>query len=177
MARAGRDDILASAKYDNDAASLRSLSDHGIDVEEDFEEKSRTTLELNDYDASLLREEEEREKLLAKGTRFDGVKRLFKGSLSDREISMDENGARRQRRRERRGSRRGLLGENAEEGQLMFEMEEGFKDTSSRSSSSDSLRLSREKWNTHEKQVQIILTNHMTQLMVYSPAGLRGDGL
>ena len=154
MARIQQDDILAPAKYDDDATSFQSLSDQASDAEvEHLEEKSRTTLELNDCDASLLREEEERETLLTKEGRLDGVKRLFKGSSSDPGATMGEKEARRQRRSKRRSSRRGLRGESAEEGQLMFEMEEGFKDTSSRSSSSDSLRLSKEKWNTHDRQV------------------------
>lgn len=155
MSRHPEDNLLARASYDTDAASLRSTSDHLSDSEdEDLVEESRTFLEMNDYDASILREEEERENLLNKKGPFDGIKRMFKGSSSNVGLSLGDREARRRRRRERRGSRRGLKGESAEEGQLMFEMEEGFKDNSSRSSSSDFPRLERHKWDKHEKQVR-----------------------
>jgi hypothetical protein len=165
MPRAQRDSLLAPATYDYDAASLRSTSDQGSDSEDEkLVEKSQTTLELNDYDSSVLREEEERENLLTKRGRFDGIKKMFKGSSSDVGLTLGDREARRRRRKERRGSMRGLKGDSAEEGQLMFEMEEGFKDISSRSSSSDSLRLKQPKWNNTEKKVRVHSKHPTTQL-------------
>jgi hypothetical protein len=156
MPQAHRDKFIAPATFDNDAASLRSTSDQSSDSEdEELVEKLRTTLELDDYDSSVLREEEEREKLLTKRGPFGGIKQMFKGSSSDVGLTLGDREARRRRRKERRGSMRGLKGDSAEEGQLMFEMEEGFKDISSRSSSSDSLGLKQHNWNNPEKQVRV----------------------
>lgn len=155
MSRAQQDNLLAHDRYDNDAASLRSTSDQALDLEDErLAEKSRTTLELHDYDASVLRDEEECQNLLTKKGPFDAInKNVFRGSSSHTALGLGDRQARRQRRKERRASKRGLKGETAEEGQLMVEMEEGFKDTSSRSSSSDSLPLDQHKWKKHEKQV------------------------
>ena len=179
MSSAQQDNLLARGTYDADAASLRSTSDPASGSEDELHvEKSRSTLELEDHDASVLREEEERESLLAKKGPFDGFKHVFQGSLSDVGFSLGDREARRQRRKERRGSRRGLRGENAEEGQLMFEMEEGFKDISSRSSSTDSHRLDRAEWDHHEKKVRLQSVKAPSLLTpACSPTKLHGDGL
>jgi hypothetical protein len=148
---------LAQA-FDNEAASLRSPSDQASDsADEHLTEKSRTTLELNDFDASILRDEEEVQNLLSKKGPFDGIKNVFKGASSNIALRERDRETKSQRRKKRRASKRGLKGESAEEGQLLFEMEEGFKDISSRSSSSDSLRLDKESWTKHEKQVSLPL--------------------
>jgi hypothetical protein len=148
------DDILARASYDDDATSLRSASDQGPNSDDErFTTDLRDSLDVKEYDASILREEEEREELLAKKSTFDGIRRVFKGSSNDGLLSFGDREARRQRRRKRRGSERGLKGESAEEGQLMFEMEEGFKDISSKSSSS-TLNLDAQTWRKYENQVR-----------------------
>lgn len=154
MSRAQHDNILISTQYDHDAASLLSTSDQASDSEDEYlKKKTRTTLELDDYDASVLREEEERENLLTgKGT-FNGVKHLFGGSSSHAGVEVDGKKTREQRRKGQKDFRRGVNRESAEHGQLMFEMEEGFKDTSSKSSSSDSLRWDRHGGNNHETKV------------------------
>jgi hypothetical protein len=158
MSPAQNDNLLAQVGYDNDASPLNSTSDQASDSEDErIVERTRTTFELNDYDASVLREEEERENLLTKPGRFHGINRAFKRSSNSAEVPLGDQEARRQRRKKRRASLRGLKGESAEEGQLMFEMEEGFKDHSSRSSSSESLLLDRQKWNKYEKQVSFKL--------------------
>jgi hypothetical protein len=151
-----RDVHLPEGRQDNDATSRKSSSDQASDSEEElYIEKSRRTLELKDYDASILQDEEEHENLLTRKGRFDGIKRLFQSSSNDGAHMIGVREPRRRRREKRRASIRGLMGGSAEEGQLMFEMEEGFKDTSSRSSSADSLRLDRQKWNRLEKQQQV----------------------
>jgi hypothetical protein len=154
MSQAQRDSLLAQPSYDNEADSARSASDQASDSEDErVAEKSRTTLELNEFDASVLRDEEERQNLLTKKGPFDGIKNAFRVSSSNLPLRQDDRKARRQRRKEQRASERGLKGESAEEGQLLFEMEEGFKDISSRSTSSDSLRLDQQSWIKQEKQV------------------------
>ena len=148
------DHHFAPAAYDYDAASPRSTADQASDSEDEvLVEGSQGMLEAEDYKASVLRDEEEQETLLTKKGPFGGVKRVFRGSANDVGSSLRDRISRKQLRMERRGSGRGSRGENAEEGQVLFELEEGFKDTSSRSSSSNSLRLDRDKWNRYEKQV------------------------
>jgi hypothetical protein len=148
---------LAQACSNNEAASLRSPLDQSSDSEDNcLAEKSRTSLELGEFDASVLRDEEEVQNLLSKKGPFDGIKHVFKEASSNLALRQRDRETRSQRRR-RRASKRGLKGESAEEGQLLFEMEEGFKDISSRSSSSESLRLDKESWVKHEKQVSLSL--------------------
>ena len=153
MSQIQQNNLLTSGSYDNDAASLTSNSLDSDD--EHFIEESRTTLDLHDYDSSVLRDEEERENLLIKRGTFGKIKRAFTDSSNNAGLKPSEREARRKWRRERRGSRRGLKGEGAEEGQLMFEMEEGFKDNSSRSSSSSSLLLDRQKMEKNDDQARL----------------------
>ena len=154
MSRSPQDNPLTPATCDNDATSLIPASDQSSDSEEErLVEKSRTTLELNYYDASLLRDKEEHENLLTEKGPLHGMKNVLKGPSSDAGLSLGGREARSKRRKQRRGSKLGQRGDRAEEGQLMFQMEEGFKDISSRSSSSDSLHLDREKWSRLKNQV------------------------
>lgn len=154
MSRSPPDNPLTPAPYDSDATSLRPALDQPSDSEEELlAEKSRNTLELNNYDASLLRDEEERENLLTKKGPFQGMKNVFKGPSSDAGLNLGGRGVSSKRRKQRRGSTLSRKGNRAAEGQLMFEVEEGYKNISSRSSSSDSLHLGQEKWNRLQKQV------------------------
>lgn len=156
MSRTRQNNRLTSGGYDNDAASLRSTSDLGSDSEDErFIEESRTTLDLHDYDSLVLREEEECENLLIKRGTLDKIKRVLTDSSNNAGLKPSDREARRKWRSKRRGSRRGLKGEGAEEGQLMFEMEEGFKDSSSRSSSSSSLLLDRQKLEKSDNQARL----------------------
>ena len=155
MSRSPPDNLLTPAPYDNDATSPRPALDQSSDSEEErrLAEKSPTKLELNNYDASLLRDEEERENLLTKKSAFHRMKNVVRGPSSDIGLGLGGREARSKRIKKHRGPTPGRKGDRAEEGQLMFEMEEGFKDSSSRSSSSDSLHLDQKKWNRLQKQV------------------------
>lgn len=154
MSRSPQDNPLTPATYENDATSLTPAPDQSSDSEEErLAEKSRTTLELNDYDASLLRDEDERETLLTAKRPLHGMKNVLKNPSGDAGLSLGGREVRRKRRKQRGGSTTGQKGDRAEEGQLMFQMEEGFKDISSRSSSSDSLHLDRELRGRLKKQV------------------------
>jgi hypothetical protein len=156
MSQAQQDSLLTSGAYDNDALSLRSSSNRDSDSEDErLIEESRTSLDLHDYDSSVLREEEERENLLIKRGPLDMIKHAFIDSSNNVAFKPKDREARRKQRRERRASRRGLKSETAVEGQLMFEMEEGFKDNSSRSSSSDHLHLDREIWEKSGNQARL----------------------
>lgn len=148
------DDFLSPARYDDDAASLRSASDQDSDSEDDeIVGAARSTLELNEHDQAILKEEEEREKLLTKTSPVQGLRRIFSGGLDNgSSVKIGKREKRRRRREAQRAERRKRQGGDGEEGELMFEMEEGFKDNSG--SSTPSVDLDRRKWDTiAEKQV------------------------
>lgn len=123
--------LLSPAAYDDDASSLRSLSEQDSDTEDDeFLRNSRSTLELTEHDRSVLEEEEELEKLLTKGG-AGGLRRIFSGNGGGSGSGRVRIG-RRERRGRRRGEedRNGVSGEGSEgeRGELMFEMEERYTD-------------------------------------------------
>ena len=119
--------------------------DDSSDSESDFEtdpvsQHARNSIEIADHDRGLLDEEEEREKLLAAG---GAQKSLSKGLFGTRpkdkkpaEIALDRNKRRPRRPRKNRGTKKGRGRD--EEGELLYEMEEGGQtyDTSSQASSS-----------------------------------------
>lgn len=124
---------------------LRDYRDKSSDSESDFEndpisEHSRISSETAIRDQSLLEEEEEREKLLAAtSTQKSPSKGFFSRRLKEEkpaEIELNEKKPRHRRshktRREKTGSGKD------EEGELLYEMEEGGEsyDTSSQASSS-----------------------------------------
>ena len=125
--------LLAPAAYDDDASSLRSPSEQDSDSEDDeYLNKPRTTLELAQHDRSVLEDEEELEKLLTRSGPTSGLRRIFSPNASTVRIGKRE---RRRQRREERRSRRDQRKRNheqtGEDGELMYEMEEGYRDDSS----------------------------------------------
>lgn len=121
--------LLSAAAYDDDA-SLRSPSEQDSDSEDDeYLSKSRTTQELAQHDRSVLEDEDEREKLLMRTVPTSGLRRIFSPNTSSVRIGRRE---RRRRRRRKEGGRGRRPREQAGEGdELMFEMEEGYRDDSS----------------------------------------------
>lgn len=125
--------LLSPSNYDNDASSLRSPSEQDSDSEDDeFLRHPRSTLELAQHDRSVLDEEDEMEKLLTRHSPAHGLRRIFSPSASSVRIGKKE---RRRARREARQTRRERV---SEEGELMYEMEEGFRDLDSLMSRSSS---------------------------------------
>lgn len=144
---------LSPSPIDDDASSLHSRSDQDTDSEDDeVLMGARTSSDIREHDRSVLLEEEERDRLLEesrrrgrRGSALEVVRGLWKkgssGSLRDdaQNRDTDRRGAkgskeggraeRRRARRERRARKRDrLLGESAvdgEDGELMYEMEEG----------------------------------------------------
>lgn len=152
-------EMFSDEDYDNDALSLHSASadEHGSGSEDDLVKRHyRSSRELRDRDHSLLKEEDEQIELLRKKGPLDTIKQLFKGSRQGN--GLDEKSSRREARRQRRKER--AVGPRKRpknnvmkgEGELMFEMEEGYKDASSQSETS-SIELDRRKWDAFEKQV------------------------
>ncbi|KAJ5153686.1 Alkaline phosphatase-like alpha/beta/alpha [Penicillium coprophilum] len=115
--------LLSPANYDNDASSLRSPSEQDSDSDDDaLLEQNRSTLEIAEHDRAVLEEEEELENLLTRGT-GRGLRRIFSPNGSSVRI-----GKTKKERRQRRGSRRERV---SEDGELMYEMEEGIGDDNS----------------------------------------------
>ena len=145
----GTRDFLSPAHYDDDAASLRSASDQESDSEDDeVLQGARSSLEIAEHDRLVLKEEEEREKLLTEGdSAGKGLRRIFSGSHSNgSRVKIGKRERRRQRKQERNAARRRRKANNNEEGELMYEMEEGGPhDDVSSASSSDSSDLDRRK--------------------------------
>lgn len=147
--------LLSPSNYDNDAASLRSPSEQDSDSEDDeFLRHPRSTLELAQHDQSVLEDEDELEKLLTRRGAAHGLRRIFSPNGSSVRIGKKE---RRRARREARQARRERV---SEEGELMYEMEEGFgnDDSLMSGSSSDMDRDGKEAY-------------------IYEPVSLGGPGL
>lgn len=125
--------LLSPSNYDNDAASLRSPSEQDSDSEDDeFLRHPRSTLELAQHDRSVLDEEEELEKLLTRRGPAHGLRRIFSPNGSS--VRIGKKGRRRAQKEARRARRERV----SEEGELMYEMEEGFRDDDSLMSGSSS---------------------------------------
>jgi predicted AlkP superfamily pyrophosphatase or phosphodiesterase len=152
--------LLSPIGYDDDASSIHSRSEQDTDSDDDqLQLRARNSRELRARDRLVLMEEEELEGLVASTRREQERKRRGSGlavpnplrilkrkgsnaSLaSSTDDVMDEKRERRRSRRERRQQKKERLLENAEhgeDGQLMYEMEEGgMKDGSSTGESSD----------------------------------------
>ncbi|KAJ5581136.1 Type I phosphodiesterase/nucleotide pyrophosphatase/phosphate transferase [Penicillium hetheringtonii] len=132
--------LLSPSHYDNDASSLRSPSEQDSDSEDDeFLRHPRSTLELTSHDRAVLDDEEELEKLLTRRGPAHGLRRMFSPNGNSVRIGRRE---RRKARKEARQSRRERV---SEEGELMYEMEEGIGDNA------DSI-MSGSSWDLDEKE-------------------------
>ncbi|KAG9231577.1 alkaline-phosphatase-like protein [Amylocarpus encephaloides] len=157
--------FLSPSNYDDDVSSIHSeRSDQETDTEDDeVLMGARTSADIRAHDRSVLIEEEERDKLLEESSRrgrrgsamsIPGpLKKLFSksfselpGTSSNAEMGeMSEKGGgkreRRKRRRAKRKQKKDKLmsdAQNGEDGQLMYEMEEGgMKDGSATGDSSE----------------------------------------
>ncbi|KAL9111304.1 MAG: hypothetical protein Q9227_004181 [Pyrenula ochraceoflavens] len=149
MAQHQEKGTLSEADYNQDArphnsSDIQSDSDSEVDL---AQHGLRTSRDLREHDRSLLREEEERDELLRKKGPLDGIKRIFGQPSAGVDVDGKIN-----RRRERRMKRKSLRlnrekrkdFKSGEERELMFEMEEGFKDTSSLSSGTSSEEFDRQ---------------------------------
>jgi hypothetical protein len=127
-------DLLSPSAYDDDVTSPRSLSEQDSDSEDDeFLRANRSSMELARHDKTVLEEEDEMEKLLVRSGPADGLRRIFSPTSGPVRIGKRD----RSRRRERK---RSIQGKPHQEGDLMFEMEEGFREFSD-NDSIDSLNL------------------------------------
>lgn len=123
--------LLSPGEYDDDA-SLRSPSEQDSDSEDDqFVRGSRTSIELAQYDRTVLDEEDEMEKLLTRSTGpTEGLRRIFSPSSPVGNVKIGKKEKRRQRRREQQGQGRDASRESrrkhtSENGEFLYEMDEG----------------------------------------------------
>ncbi|TQN73411.1 putative pyrophosphatase/phosphodiesterase [Colletotrichum shisoi] len=154
--------LLAPDTYDDDASSLHSRSDQDSDSDDDqLQLRARNSRELRAADSLVFMEEEEVETLVAETRKKQELQRrgsglavpnplkLF-GRAADGQFPGSSNGSsenlfsekeKRQQRRTRRKQRKDRLLEKAthgEDGELMYEMEEGgMKEGSSTGESSE----------------------------------------
>jgi predicted AlkP superfamily pyrophosphatase or phosphodiesterase len=153
--------LLAPSKYDDDASSLHNDEESGSEEDEIYKQ-ARTSGELREHDRSILLEEDEREEMLRESGRVNRsnrlaapLKNLFgkayaalprnNESVNDGGNSTEKVGdGRRERRRQRRvrrmqkKNRLQTNAEHGEDGELMYEMEEGgMKEGSSTGESSE----------------------------------------
>ena len=128
--------LLSPREYDDDA-SLRSPSEQDSDSEDDqFVRGSRTSMELAQYDRTVLDEEDEMEKLLTRSTGpTEGLRRIFSPSSPVGNVKIGKKEKRRRRRREKQGQQ-GQQGQRdarresrrkhtSENGEFLYEMDEG----------------------------------------------------
>ena len=144
MAAHDRRDVLVQDDYDSDAPSVTeaSLND---DEHESLHEAQRVTAP-DAHDRAILEENEEQEQLLDQSSSISGSRKAtISGHLSAINGKIAARDGRRKRRDGRSSGQSEKHGRPSEEGELMYEMEEGVKDLSSRSSSS-SLDFDRQKW-------------------------------
>ncbi|OJJ46181.1 hypothetical protein ASPZODRAFT_133185 [Penicilliopsis zonata CBS 506.65] len=131
--------LLSPGGYDDDASSLRSLSEQDSDSEDDeILRGNRSTLELAEHDRTVLDEEEEMEKLLTKSGPGKGLRRIF--SATGGSVKIGKRERRRRQRQEKREKQR-LRKKVSEDGQLMYEMEEGYLDDESTTTPSSEMDL------------------------------------
>ena len=115
-------------------------SDPESDLDNDLIAKhARNSTELAEHDREVLQEEEEREKLLTAGNAQKPSRGFFNRNPREGLPTIGEGqgkGTRPRRQRTRRRAKQ--IGSHDEEGELMYEMEEGGRrsDTSSQASSS-----------------------------------------
>ncbi|CAG7964605.1 unnamed protein product [Penicillium nalgiovense] len=135
--------LLSPGNYDNDASSLRSPSEQDSDSDDDaLLGQNRSTLEIAEHDRAVLEAEEELENLLIRRGTGNGLRRIFSPNGSSVKI-----GKTKKERRQRRGSRRERI---SEDGELMYEMEEGIGDDNASLLSGSSLDLDQKGEYTYE---------------------------
>jgi len=114
------------------------------DADSDFEDDpvvrhARNSTEVAEHDREVLNEEEEREELLMRGAAREGLRNFFNRRRKDEQSGAIQTREARQRsRRSRRRRTNTDGGTRDEQGEFMYEMEEGGarNDTSSQASSS-----------------------------------------
>jgi predicted AlkP superfamily pyrophosphatase or phosphodiesterase len=150
--------LLAPTSYDDDASSLHSRSDQDTDSDDDkLQLRARNSKELRAHDSMVLMEEEETDRLVTdtrrqQTRRGSGLavpnplkmlaRRLSQGQESSSDVPLEElRSEKRAKRRGRRQQKKHKLMEdaqNGEDGELMYEMEQGgIKDGSSTGESSE----------------------------------------
>lgn len=131
--------LLSRKSYDRDAQVVQSDDESGNDYADGLGHKSE-----GDENHVLL-EDAEVEELLSKPGKFSALRNAFGARKDEEPVRVSRREERRQRYAEKNERKRRRSSMGNEDGQLMFEMEEGNPETSSLSST-DSMDLNRSKW-------------------------------
>lgn len=134
--------LLSPMAYDDDASSLHSRSDQDTDSEDDqLQQMARNSRELRAHDRIVLMQEDEMDQLVTSSRRrgsglavpnpFKMFGRNNSAASSTEDLVVEKRQARRARRKQKR-HRLTRDARHGEDGELMYEMEEGgMKDGSS----------------------------------------------
>ncbi|KAM4065334.1 type I phosphodiesterase / nucleotide pyrophosphatase [Hirsutella rhossiliensis] len=143
--------LLSPITYDDDASSLHSRSDQDTDSEDDqLQQRARNSRELRAHDRIVLMQEEEMDRLVTSSRREhrrgsglavpnpfkmfgrnNSLTNLSAAGSSTEDLAVEKRKARRARRKQKR-HRLTRDARHGEDGELMYEMEEGgMKDGSS----------------------------------------------
>ena len=127
-----------SEKDYNDEPSILSASES--DFEDDLVVRlSRSSIEVVDHDRGLLEDEEEREKLLTGGSTRNTSSGFFSTRRKDERLGEDmSKHASRNARRSRKRRKNTKINRHDEDGELIYEMEEGGRISYSSSQASSS---------------------------------------
>ena len=141
-------DILSASHYDADASSIHTASEQASDSEDD-QLLNNTQDTSNERDRSILKDEEETERLLSKPKHLDAVRDMFTSNPHEgAPVKASRREARRENRRQKRHSRRRKSRSSRSASEIMYEMEEGWKDSSSQTSPNSSSAELDKAWAT-----------------------------
>jgi predicted AlkP superfamily pyrophosphatase or phosphodiesterase len=107
--------------------------------DDDIENRARTSTDVRQLDLKMIQREEEAEQLLADGQGETRVKKLLARNHGPSGSVKISNSQRRRYKREAKRNRK--MQHKEEESELMYDMEEGHKDSSDSANSSDMDRL------------------------------------
>jgi predicted AlkP superfamily pyrophosphatase or phosphodiesterase len=136
--------LLSRKSYDRDAQVIQSDDESDDDYADGLGRKSEGG------DDHILQEDAEVEELLSKPGKFSTLRKVLGAKNNGDPVKVSRREERRQRHAEKSARKRRRSSMGNEDGQLMFEMEEGNPETSS-ISSADSLDLHRSKWAGDQK--------------------------
>ena len=158
-------DILSASHYDADASSIHTASEQASGSEDDQLLNDPQEIS-NENDRSILRDEEEMERLLSKPKHLNVVQDIFKSNPHEgRPVKMSRREARRERRRQKRHSKGRKSRGSGRASEVMYEMEEGFKDSSSQTSANSSSAELDKAWERrHSIHVRYISRLQVLQL-------------
>jgi predicted AlkP superfamily pyrophosphatase or phosphodiesterase len=150
--------LLSRRSYDQDAQAIHSDDESDNDHAGELGRKS-------EEDGDVLREDAEVEELLSKPRKFSALRKALGTRNNGEPVRVSRKEERRQRHAEQSARKRRRSSMGNEDGQLMFEMEEGNPETSS-ISSTDSMDLKHSRWAGNQEYSGLPKWKKMTAIHV-----------